>query len=254
MNNKVILITAGATGIGRAVARHFSTEGYRVHVCDVNQSALRQLCTELPQIGSSCVDLTQPAQVDDLFDTIHSDYGELDILVNNVGIAGPTAAVENITLEDWQRTIDVDLNSIFYVARRAVPLLKQSRGCMINMSSNAGLLGCPLRSPYVAAKWAIVGLTKTWAIELGPFGVRVNALCPGSVEGPRIDHVIETDAKIRGLSPDRVRQAYLEQNSLGVFIRPENIAQTVWFLCSEAAQHISGQAIPIDGHTETLTS
>ena len=142
MNNKVILITAGATGIGRAVARHFSTEGYRVHVCDVNQSALRQLCTELPQIGSTCVDLTQPAQVDDLFETIHSDYGELDILINNVGIAGPTATVENIPLEDWQHTIDVDLNGIFYVVRRAVPLLKQSRGCMINMSSNAGLFGC----------------------------------------------------------------------------------------------------------------
>jgi NAD(P)-dependent dehydrogenase (short-subunit alcohol dehydrogenase family) len=125
---------------------------------------------------------------------------------------------------------------------------------MINMSSNAGLFGCPLRSPYAAAKWAIIGLTKTWAMELGPHGVRVNAICPGSVNGPRIDRVVDLDAKTRGVSSQSIRDVYLRQNSLRVFVEAENIAETIDFLCSKSAQHISGQAIPIDGHTEGLSN
>mgnify|MGYP005703292251 FL=1 len=199
-------------------------------------------------------DRTKLDQVDAVFEDLQRLYGDLDILVNNVGIAGPAAAVENISPQDWNKTINVDLNSLFYVTRKAVPHLKKSKGVMINMSSNAGLFGCPLRSPYVAAKWAIIGLTKSWAIELGSFGVRVNAICPGSVSGSRIDKVIDLDAQTRLISATKVRESYLQQNSLGVFIEAENIAQTVYFLCSPAAQHISGQAIPIDGNTETLSS
>ena len=177
--------------------------------------------------------------MDRVFEDITKLYGGLNIVVNNVGIAGPTAAVENISPEQWNHTINVDLNSIFYVTRKAVPMLKASAGCMINMSSNAGLFGCPLRSPYTAAKWAIIGLTKTWAMELGAYGVRVNALCPGSVEGPRIDKVIDLDAQARDLSSEAVREMYLNQNSLGVFVDAQNIAQTAYFLCSTAAQHIT---------------
>ena len=203
---------------------------------------------------ATCAELTKVDEVDTVFDDFQKTHGKLDILVNNVGVAGPTAAVEDILPQEWNDTIGVDLNSIFYVTRKAVPLLKKSKGVMINMSSNAGLFGCPLRSPYAAAKWAIVGLTKTWAMELGPFGVRVNALCPGSVNGPRIDKVIELDAEARDIPASTVRELYLQQNSLGVFVEADHIAQTVHFLCSSAAQHISGQAIPIDGHTETLSS
>jgi NAD(P)-dependent dehydrogenase (short-subunit alcohol dehydrogenase family) len=203
---------------------------------------------------ATCAELTKVDEVDTVFDDLQKTHGKLDILVNNVGVAGPTAAVEDILPQEWNDTIGVDLNSIFYVTRKAVPLLKKSKGVMINMSSNAGLFGCPLRSPYAAAKWAIVGLTKTWAMELGPFGVRVNALCPGSVNGPRIDKVIELDAEARDIPASTVRELYLQQNSLGVFVEADHIAQTVHFLCSSAAQHISGQAIPIDGHTETLSS
>ena len=116
------------------------------------------------------------------------------MVVNNVGIAGPTAALEDIEPEDWKHTLNVDLNGFFYVSRRSAPLLKASSGCMVNIASTAALFGFPLRSPYVAAKWAMIGLTKTWAMELGPFGVRVNAICPGSVNGPRIESVIANDA------------------------------------------------------------
>ena len=256
MENKqnVILITAGASGIGCAIARHFWSRNYNVHVCDIDSSAIDRLLEEIPEITATRADVTCLEDVDRVFEDITKLYGGLNIVVNNVGIAGPTAAVENISPEQWNHTINVDLNSIFYVTRKAVPMLKASAGCMINMSSNAGLFGCPLRSPYTAAKWAIIGLTKTWAMELGAYGVRVNALCPGSVEGPRIDKVIDLDAQARDLSSEAVREMYLNQNSLGVFVDAQNIAQTAYFLCSPAAQHITGQALPIDGHTETLSS
>ncbi|MCS5594889.1 MAG: SDR family oxidoreductase [Porticoccaceae bacterium] len=252
--SRIVLVTAGGSGIGLAIAKHFAAKGCRVHICDIAQQAIDDLKSELPDITATCADVSQVTQVDKVFDDLQRLYGGLDILVNNVGIAGPTAAVEDIRVEDWETTINIDLNSIFYVTRKAVPLLKKSKGNMINMSSNAGLFGCPLRSPYAAAKWAIIGLTKTWAMELGPYGVRVNAICPGSVNGPRIDRVIDLDAKTRGVSPQSIRDVYLRQNSLRVFVEAENIAETIDFLCSKAAQHITGQAIPIDGHTEGLSN
>lgn len=252
--SRVVLITAGASGIGRAIVMHLVTQNYHVHVCDVDQIAIDTLNRDMPNVSTTCADLTKLSDVDLVFEDLLRQWGRLDILVNNVGISGPTAVVEDILPEQWNETISTDLNSIFYVTRKAVPLLKESKGNMINMSSNAGLFGCPLRSPYAAAKWAIIGLTKTWAMELGSFGVRVNAICPGSVSGPRIDKVIEVDAQTRAISAESVRQSYLQQNSLGVFIEAEDIAKTVDFLCSKGAQHISGQAIPIDGHTETLSS
>ena len=252
--SRVVLVTAGGSGIGFAIAKYFVKQGDEVHICDVDQLAIDKALNELPSMTATCAELTKVDQVDTVFDDLQKTHGKLDILVNNVGVAGPTAAVEDILPQEWNDTISVDLNSIFYVTRKAVPLLKKSKGLMINMSSNAGLFGCPLRSPYAAAKWAIVGLTKTWAMELGPFGVRVNALCPGSVNGPRIDKVIELDAEARDIPAATVRELYLQQNSLGVFVEADHIAQTVHFLCSSAAQHISGQAIPIDGHTETLSS
>ncbi len=252
--SRVVLVTAGGSGIGLAIAKYFVKQGDEVHICDVDQLAIDKALTELPTMTATCAELTKVDEVDTVFDDLQKTHGKLDILVNNVGVAGPTAAVEDILPQEWNDTIGVDLNSIFYVTRKAVPLLKKSKGVMINMSSNAGLFGCPLRSPYAAAKWAIIGLTKTWAMELGPFGVRVNALCPGSVNGPRIDKVIELDAEARDIPAGTVRELYLQQNSLGVFVEADHIAQTAHFLCSPAAQHISGQAIPIDGHTETLSS
>ena len=254
LSSRVVLVTAGGSGIGLAVAHHFYNRGDRVHICDIDQSTIDSAACEMPDVTSTCADLTDTEQVDKVFRDLKETHGQLDILINNVGVAGPAAAVEDILPTEWNDTIAVDLNSIFYVTRKAVPMLKKSSGVMVYMSSTAGLFGCPLRSPYSAAKWAIIGLTKTWAIELGSFGVRVNAICPGSVNGSRIDKVIELDAKTRNMNPSEVRESYLSQNSMGVFIEAENIAQTAYFLCSPSAKHISGQAIPIDGHTETLAS
>jgi NAD(P)-dependent dehydrogenase (short-subunit alcohol dehydrogenase family) len=253
LHDQVVLVTAGASGIGRAIAESFSSLGARVHVCDVSDAMISDLRVTNPEISASLCDVSVPAQVDALLKEVESNYGRLDILINNAGIAGPAAAVEDIDLDAWQQTIDIDLSGTFYVTRRAVPLLKRSGGrSIVNMSSSAGILGCPMRSPYVAAKWAIVGLTKTWAMELGPFGIRVNAICPGSVEGPRIDAVIERDAAERGMTAEEIRSCYQKQISLGKFISVEDIANMVTFICSDAGASISGQALSVDGNTESL--
>ena len=252
--SRVVLVTAGGSGIGLAIAKYFVKQGDEVHICDVDQLAIDKALTELPTMTATCAELTKVDEVDTVFDDLQKTHGKLDILVNNVGVAGPTAAVEDILPQEWNDTIGVDLNSIFYVTRKAVPLLKKSKGVMINMSSNAGLFGCPLRSPYAAAKWAIVGLTKTWAMELGPFGVRVNALCPGSVNGDRIDQVIEADALRQGKSTEEIKELYVKQVSMKTFVEPEDVAHLALFLTSDYGRYVSGQAIGLDGHTEGLSN
>jgi NAD(P)-dependent dehydrogenase (short-subunit alcohol dehydrogenase family) len=175
------------------------------------------------------------------------------VLINNAGIAGPIGPVEDISPEAWRKTIAVNLDGQFLCARNAVPLLKSAGGgCIINLSSTAGLGGCPNRSPYVASKWAIIGLTKTLAMELGIFGIRVNAICPGSVEGERIRRVMKADAEALGKSVEEVHANYVAGNSMRTLIQPEEIANLARFLCAETSAHITGQALVIDGHTETL--
>ncbi len=251
---RVVLITAGAAGIGRVIAESFIASGERVHICDVSQTFLDEFCVANPSAEGTLCDVSDVVQVNKLFDEVEAVYGRLDVLVNNAGVAGPTSAVEDIEPDEWDRTIGVDLNGVFYCTRRAAPLIRTAKGCIINMSSNAGLFGFPLRSPYTAAKWAVIGLTKTWAMELGPYGVSVNAICPGSVNGPRIERVIELDAEKRGVSPDHIRDIYQRQSSMRTFIDPEDIAGTIQFLCSPSGKHISGQALAIDGHTEGLSN
>ncbi len=255
LENKTVLITAGASGIGRAIAESFLKRGASVHIADVSQATIDQCLLDNSAITSSTCDVSYKDQVDQLFVDFKAQYQQLDILVNNAGIAGPTAAIEDIDVEDWQRTIDVDLTGSFLLTRRAVPLLKSAGGgSIINMSSSAGLFGCPLRSPYVAAKWALIGLTKTWAMELGPHHIRVNAVCPGSVGGPRIDGVISRDAAQRGMSETEIRDIYQRQSSLREFVSAQDVANMVVYLASDFGAAVSGQAIPVDGHTESLSN
>ncbi len=251
----VALITAGAKGIGLTIARRFLAGGFRVHVCDMDPQALADLSECLPGATGSLADVSDTSQVNALFADLEQHYGRLDVLVNNAGIAGPVARVENIATEDWDRTIAVDLNAVFYVTRLAIPLLRAAGGgSIINMSSTAGLFGCPMRAPYVASKWALIGLSKTLAMELGKDGIRVNAICPGSVNGPRIEGVIERDAQQRGTSIEAVRTAWTRQISMQTFVDAEDVAAMAWFLASEEARYISGQSLAVDGHTESLSS
>lgn len=254
-NNNVVLISGGAAGIGRNIAEAFLTTGASVHVCDASEQNLGDFLSDHSEATGTHADVSIAGQVDQVFTDLESQYGGLNVLVNNAGIAGPTAAVENIAVDEWDKCIAVDLSGAFYMARRAVPLLKQRSGCsIINMSSVAGTFGCPLRSPYVASKWAMIGLTKTWAMELGSCQIRVNAICPASVAGERIDGVIERDAAERGVSADEIRDVYKRQSSMRSFVTPEDVTEMVMFLASDSAAKISGQAIAVDGHTETLAN
>lgn len=250
-----VLVTAGAAGIGRAIAAAFLAGGARVHVCDISADAIATVTRELPTITATQADVSKVAEVDQVFDDVRRLYRRLDVLVNNAGIAGPTAPVEAIEPVDWDRTVAVDLNGQFYCTRRAVPMLKAAGGgSIINIASNAALFGFPLRTPYTACKWALIGFTKTLAMELGTHQIRVNAICPGSVKGPRIDRVIERDAAERGRTADEIRAIYARQSSMRLFVSAEDVANLAFFLASKAGATISGQAIGIDGHTESLSN
>ncbi len=249
-----VLITAGANGIGACLARAFSGAGYRVHICDSDRLALEQMLGANERIiTGTLADVSDTHDVERVFDDVRSRLEGLDVLINNAGIEGPIGPVEEISPEAWRRTLAVNLDGQFLCARSAVPLLKSAGGgSIINLSSTAGLGGCPNRAAYVASKWAVIGLTKTLAMELGTSNIRVNAICPGSVEGERIRRVIAADAAIRGVSEDEVRENYVAANSMRTLIQPEEIAHLALFLCDRRGHHITGQALSVDGHTETL--
>ena len=251
-----VLVTAGGAGIGRAIAQTFFQHGAKVHICDVDAAGLDATRRQQPAITQTVADVSSLADVDRLFADVKAVLGGLDVLVNNAGIAGPTAKVEDIAPEDWERTIAIDLNGMFYCTRLAMTMLKANGrdrgGTIINLSSAAGRLGFPMRTPYAAAKWAVVGFTKSLAIEAGPDGIRVNAIQPGNVEGPRIDRVIAAKAKAFGISFEEQRQAVLSKVSLRTFVSAQDIANMALFLATDAGKHISGQALAVCGNVETL--
>jgi len=246
------MITAAAAGIGRSIARAFADEGAKVHICDVNEAALSEFREENPEIAATHVNVRSEGEIEAWFDDALDDLGGLDVLINNAGIKGPTALVDDIDYADWRECIEICLDSHFLCARRAAPVMKaQGTGSIINLSSMAGMVGYGLRSPYAAAKWAIVGFTKSLAIELGPHNVRCNCICPGTVRGERINRVIAAEAEQRGVTFEQVEVDYLQGQSIKRFVEPEEIADLCLFLASPASKMISGQAIGLDGHTET---
>ncbi len=243
-----VLVTAGAAGIGRAIAQTFVEHGARAHICDIDAAALAAAKRALPAVTQSVADVAQVSEVERLFADVARELGGLDVLVNNAGIAGPTARVEDIRPEEWERCIAVDLNGMFYCTRRALPMLKAAGGgSIINLSSVAGRLGFPLRTPYAAAKWAVVGFTKSLAIEAGPDRVRVNCIQPGAVEGDRINRVIDAKARVLGITFDAMRERLLEPVSLHTFVSAQDIANMALFLATDAGRHISGQALSVCG-------
>ncbi len=243
-----VLVTAGAAGIGRALASTFHEAGAKVFVCDVDADALSELRAEHPEIGTTLADVAVPSQVDNMVDLAAAFLGGLDVLINNAGITGPTARVEDIRVADWDRTIAIDLNGMFYCTRRAVPMLKASGGgSIINLSSIAGRLGYPLRTPYSAAKWADVGFTKSLAIELGPSNIRVNAIQPGVVEGDRVNRVIAARAEAAGVDFETSRKQFVSTISLRRMVSAQDIANMALFLATPAGASISGQALSVCG-------
>ena len=248
-----VLVTAGANGIGLAIARAFAGEGAKVHVCDVDASALAALKTSDPALTQTACDVADRASVAKLFADAQAALGGLDVLVNNAGVAGPTAKVEEMNPEDWDRCLDICLTGQFNCTRLAVPLLRQSANAsIVNISSAAGRLGFAMRSPYAAAKWGVVGFTKSLSIELGPDNIRVNAILPGLVAGDRQRRVLEAKAQQRGISFAEMEKTAFSYTSIKDYVTPQQIADQIVFMCSPRGRTISGQAISICGDTQML--
>ncbi len=248
-----VIVTAGAGGVGLAIAEELASGGAAVAVCDVDQGALDRLRDRRTGIRGWRADVAVEDQVGEFVESALSELGGVDVLVNNAGIAGPGGRVEMLDVDGWRRTLDVNITGMFLTARLVVPHLKeQSSGSIINIASTAGLHGFPYRAPYAASKWAVVGFTKTLAMELGEFGIRANAICPGSVDNERMSRVIELEAEATGRSPGEIREGFTRQTSLKTFIDVEDIAATARFLCSPAGSRITGQALCVDGHVESM--
>jgi NAD(P)-dependent dehydrogenase (short-subunit alcohol dehydrogenase family) len=246
-----VLVTAAATGIGATIAARFAAEGAEVYVCDVDEEALADYLARQSRIAGAAADVADPAAVDRLMAAATGKLGGLDVLVNNAGVVGPVAPVEDMDVEGWRRTLDVNLTGAFLCVRAAVPHLKVAGGGSIAiMSSNAGTMGLPFRAPYVATKWGLIGLVKTLAMELGPHGIRVNAVCPGDVEGERIERVIALEAKNRGVTPEAVYAERVEAVSLRTMVTADDVASLILFAASDAGARISGQALLVDGNAE----
>ena len=248
-----VLVTAGASGIGASIATAFAETGAELHICDIDDTALATFQSSFPSCQATHADVADPAQVAALFEAQRTRFGGLDVLVNCAGIAGPTAGVDKITEQEWHRTIEVNLNGQYRCLHHAVPMLRESTEAnIICISSVAGRAGIPWRTPYVATKWAIVGIAKSLAVELGPDNIRVNAVLPGIVEGPRMDGVISARAKMEGIDENEMRADYLKRISLGRMVTADDVALMCLFLCSPAGRNISGQALGIDGNIEFL--
>jgi len=248
-----VIVTAGAGGIGEATVRLLHAEGCRIALCDVSDEALGRIGSDLPGITTLRADVSDEGDVARFFEAALSALGGLDALVNNAGIAGPTGGVEDISVADWRRCLDIGLTGQFLCARLAVPHIKAAGGgSIVNMSSSAGRHGYAYRTPYAAAKWGVIGFTQSLAKELGPSNIRVNAVLPGIVEGPRMDGVIRDRAERLDLSFDEMKAQYLQTVSLRRMVTPQDVAASIAFLMSDAGRNLSAMSFNVDGNVETL--
>lgn len=248
-----IVITAGASGIGSEVAIALSKAGAKIMICDIDESLLESFSNQNPQITTYRADVSNESEIQSFFKEIKNKFNNIDVLINNAGISGPSGKLEDINFNRWKETLNVNLDGVFLATRSAIPLLKNNGGSIINMGSTSSFLGNPLRSAYSATKWGLIGLTKTWAMEYGENNIRVNAVCPCSVNGERIENVIIREAEYKNTSTEKIRSAYLEQTSLQTFIDVEEVIGMLVYLMSPLAKKITGQMLVIDGNTESLS-
>ena len=253
IRDKKIVISAAADGIGWHITETCLAEGAKVFLCDINLKFLEKIYSHplyKKKLFACKVDVASEIEVINFFKEIKKKFTKIDVIINNVGIAGPTGQLEKLNSKDWEKTIHINLNSHFYFLKQSIPLIKKSKkGSIINLSSTAGIYGFPLRSPYAASKWAIIGLTKTLAMELGKFKIRVNAICPGTIKGDRMNRVISAKAKFLKVPKKFVEKEYISMTSMNTWIYEEDIAKTCGYLISDDALRVSGQVISIDGNT-----
>lgn len=249
-----VVITAGGAGIGRALAIAFHNAGARVAVCDMDADAIAELSKIQPEILGHIANVTKPDDMAAFLGAVDAEFGGVDVAIANSGTGGPAGPIEDLDLNDWRACISANLDGSFLLAQWAAHHMKaQKSGSVILTSSTAGLFGYPMRSPYATAKWGVIGLMKTLACELGPYGVRVNAICPGAVEGERMERVLRNEAAATGKNVEEVRQIYVKGVSMKTWVSADDIADMALFLASPAASKVSGMAMSVDGHSESIT-
>ena len=255
LKNKKIIISAGASGIGLATAKVCLSRGATVYLCDIDSKSNNKLNKhplKNKRLFVYLCDASNEYQVSDFFEKVKKKTKKIDALINNVGIAGPTGSLEKLKSKDWENTLHVNVNSHFYFTKKAIPFLKKSKtGSIVNISSTAGILGFPLRSPYAASKWAIIGVTKTLAMELGKFNIRVNAVCPGTIKGDRMKRVIRDTAKFTKVSSKTIEKDFVSMSSMKHWILEEDIGKMCSLLISDDSGKVAGKLISVDGHTES---
>tara|TARA_B100000965_G_scaffold364647_1_gene348461 strand:- start:457 stop:1242 length:786 start_codon:yes stop_codon:yes gene_type:complete len=256
LQNKKIVISAGASGIGWATAKVCLLKGAFVYICDIDNKSLKK-AQKHPlnnkRLFSFECDASNEDGVTNFFNKINKKTKKIDALINNVGIAGPTGTIEKLSSDDWERTLKINVISHFYFTKLAIPMIKKNKGgSVINISSGAGIMGFPLRSPYAASKWAVIGVTKTLAMELGKFKIRVNAICPGTIKGNRMVRVIRDKAKFLKVSKKKIEKDFVSMASMNCWIYEEDIGNICSFLISKEGERISGQTIPVDGNANRL--
>jgi len=253
MSTQRVVITGGGSGIGLTFARRFAAEGARVAVCDASPEAIAQVVAEYPDMLARTADVTDEGQMTAFLDEVEQAFGGADVVCSNAGTGGPAGRIEDLSYDDWAACVGVNLFGAFLTCRWAARVMRaQESGLILLTTSTSGLHGVPNRSPYVAAKWGIVGLMKTLAMELGPAGVRVNAIAPGAVEGARMERVVAMEAAASGMNQDEVRQIYVKGTSLRTWVSADDLADMALFLASPGASKVSGQVMAVDGHTESM--
>ena len=256
LRNKKIVISAGASGIGWATAKVCLSKGAIIYLCDIDLKSLNKVkknpLYNKKLFAYEC-NASEEEEVAEFFSQINKKTKKIDAIINNVGIAGPTGTIEKLTSDDWEQTLKVNVISHFYFTKLAIPMLKKNKGgSIINISSGAGIMGFPLRSPYAASKWAVIGVTKTLAMELGKFKIRVNAICPGTIKGDRMVRVIKDKAKFLKISKKKIEKEFVSMASMNCWIYEEDIGKMCSFLISNEGERISGQTIPVDGNAIRL--
>jgi len=250
LKNKKIIISAGASGIGWATAKICLSRGATVYLCDIDNKSLNKIKKHPlnnKRLFSYEYDASDEYEVSNFFNKINKKTKKIDALINNVGVAGPTGTIEKLSSEDWEKTLKINVISHFYFTKLAIPMLKKNKsGSIINISSGAGIMGFPLRSPYAASKWAVIGLTKTLAMELGKYKIRVNAICPGTIKGNRMVRVIRDKAKFLKSTKKKVEKEFISMASMNCWIHEEDIGKMCSFLISSDGERVSGQTIPVD--------
>lgn len=252
-----VVISAGAAGIGRAIAEAFIANGARVVVSDVDVTAVEAFRQAQPSHLALQANAGVEGDVDTFMDQALAHLGGLDVLVNNAGIAGPTAPIESMDADGWRQTMAVNLDGVFYHTRRGVPALRDAarehgEAWIINLSSIAGRLGFAHHTPYSATKWGVVGLTESLSLELGHDGIRVNAILPGIVESPRVQRLAKARAEESGITEEEALAKGLENVALGRTVTAQDIANMALVLCSPLGHNIAGQALSVCGHVYAM--